>query len=78
MAGSTSPRSMKRERGAELDPLSRSFGRVVVSEDDVEREFWRLTESGSDTVEVEYGADVHSSTHGRYVESSSILSFYSA
>ncbi|KAF2191990.1 PLU-1-domain-containing protein [Zopfia rhizophila CBS 207.26] len=35
-----------------------------VSEDDVEREFWRLVESITETVEVEYGADVHSTTHG--------------
>lgn len=46
--------------------LSRSFGKVEVSEDDVEKEFWRLTESSTDTVEVEYGADVHSTTHGRW------------
>lgn len=31
---------------------------------EVEREFWRLVESVHETVEVEYGADVHSSTHG--------------
>lgn len=36
-----------------------------VSEDDVEREFWRLVHSPDETVEVEYGADVHSTTHGR-------------
>jgi len=36
-----------------------------VSEGDVEREFWRLVESPKHTVEVEYGADVHSTTHGR-------------
>lgn len=35
-----------------------------VSEDDVEREFWRLVESITETVEVEYGADIHSTTHG--------------
>ncbi|CAE6415617.1 unnamed protein product, partial [Rhizoctonia solani] len=35
-----------------------------VSEDDVEREFWRLVQSSHETVEVEYGADVHSTTHG--------------
>ncbi|WVW78729.1 hypothetical protein I302_100689 [Kwoniella bestiolae CBS 10118] len=46
------------------NPLARNFGKVTVTEDDVEREFWRLTESQSDTVEVEYGADVHSTTHG--------------
>jgi [histone H3]-trimethyl-L-lysine4 demethylase len=34
------------------------------SEDDVEREFWRLVESKEETVEVEYGADIHSTTHG--------------
>ena len=34
------------------------------SEDDVEREFWRLVESLTETVEVEYGADIHSTTHG--------------
>ncbi|KAK6904001.1 hypothetical protein I203_107513 [Kwoniella mangroviensis CBS 8507] len=46
------------------NPLARNFGKVTVTEDDVEREFWRLTESQTDTVEVEYGADVHSTTHG--------------
>ena len=35
-----------------------------VSEDDIEHEFWRLVESITETVEVEYGADVHSTTHG--------------
>ncbi|KAL1297760.1 hypothetical protein AAFC00_006297 [Neodothiora populina] len=35
-----------------------------VSEYDVEREFWRLVESITETVEVEYGADIHSTTHG--------------
>ncbi|PGG95583.1 hypothetical protein AJ79_09973 [Helicocarpus griseus UAMH5409] len=34
------------------------------SEDDIEREFWRLVESLTETVEVEYGADIHSTTHG--------------
>jgi [histone H3]-trimethyl-L-lysine4 demethylase len=42
------------------------IGSVSVSEYDVEREFWRLVQSAEDTVEVEYGADVHSTTHGRY------------
>lgn len=35
-----------------------------VTEDDVEREFWRLVESITEMVEVEYGADIHSTTHG--------------
>ena len=41
------------------------IGNVTVSEYDVEREFWRLVQSPEDTVEVEYGADVHSTTYGR-------------
>ncbi len=36
----------------------------AVTEDEVEREFWRLVESITDTVEVEYGADIHTTTHG--------------
>ncbi|KAF9340240.1 hypothetical protein BGZ91_002904 [Linnemannia elongata] len=35
-----------------------------VPEDAVEREFWRLVESTFETVEVEYGADLHSTQHG--------------
>lgn len=35
-----------------------------VTEDDIEREFWRLVADLEDTVEVEYGADIHSTTHG--------------
>jgi len=35
-----------------------------VSEDEVEAEFWRLVEDADQTVEVEYGADIHSTTHG--------------
>lgn len=34
------------------------------SDFEVENEFWRLVEDVDDTVEVEYGADVHSTTHG--------------
>ena len=34
------------------------------TEDDVESEFWRLVESLTETVEAEYGADIHSTTHG--------------
>jgi [histone H3]-trimethyl-L-lysine4 demethylase len=44
------------------DPVLNS--RKPVSEDDVEREFWRLVESVHETVEVEFGADIHSTTHG--------------
>lgn len=35
-----------------------------LTEEDVEKEFWRLVEDLTDTVEVEYGADIHSTTHG--------------
>jgi histone demethylase JARID1 len=43
------------------------WGPSVITENDVETEFWRLVESQHETVEVEYGADVHSTTHGRSV-----------
>ncbi|GBE79852.1 predicted protein [Sparassis crispa] len=46
------------------DPNVNRIGDVVVSETDVENEFWRLVQSPLETVEVEYGADVHSTTHG--------------
>ena len=36
----------------------------TATEDDVEREFWRLVESIAESVEVEYGADIHSTAHG--------------
>lgn len=45
-----------------FDPITNAAR--PVTEDDVEREFWRLVESITETVEVEYGADVHSTTHG--------------
>ena len=45
-----------------FDPIT-GKGRPV-TEDDIEREFWRLVESLTETVEVEYGADIHSTTHG--------------
>jgi histone demethylase JARID1 len=35
-----------------------------LEEEDIEREFWRLVEDLSDATEVEYGADIHSTTHG--------------
>ncbi|KAF2858581.1 PLU-1-domain-containing protein [Piedraia hortae CBS 480.64] len=33
-------------------------------ENQVEKEFWRLVDELSETTEVEYGADIHSTTHG--------------
>ncbi|PWN44301.1 hypothetical protein IE81DRAFT_321454 [Ceraceosorus guamensis] len=55
---------------AKPGPLSNGLTRPIagtdlrVAEDDVEREFWRLIEDPNETVEVEYGADIHSTTHG--------------
>ncbi|KAI0287615.1 PLU-1-like protein-domain-containing protein [Russula brevipes] len=46
------------------DGTANMFGDVCVTEHDVEREFWRLVQSPHETVEIEYGADVHSTTHG--------------
>ena len=50
----------------DADMITR-IGNLKISEYDVEKEFWRLVQSSEDTVEVEYGADVHSTTHGRCV-----------
>ncbi|RPD66829.1 hypothetical protein L226DRAFT_529234 [Lentinus tigrinus ALCF2SS1-7] len=46
------------------DPYANRMGNTIVTEEDVEYEFWRLVQSPNETVEVEYGADVHSTTHG--------------
>ncbi|KAG8920802.1 hypothetical protein FRC01_000584 [Tulasnella sp. 417] len=46
------------------DPYRYKIGEVELVEDDVEREFWRLVESPLENVEVEYGANIHSITHG--------------
>jgi [histone H3]-trimethyl-L-lysine4 demethylase len=35
-----------------------------VSETEVEAEFWRMVSNVQETVEVDYGADIHSTTHG--------------
>lgn len=45
-----------------FDPILN--GPRPTTEDDVEKEFWRLVSSITETVEVEYGADIHSTTHG--------------
>lgn len=42
-----------------------SAGDMVIPESHIEEEFWRLVQSPNETVEIEYGADVHSTTHGR-------------
>lgn len=36
-----------------------------LTENDIEKEFWKLTESPFEDVTVEYGADLHTSIHGR-------------
>lgn len=41
--------------------------REALIEDHVEREFWRLVASPDEAVEVEYGADIHTTKWGRYV-----------
>ncbi|KAJ4377599.1 hypothetical protein N0V83_000426 [Neocucurbitaria cava] len=45
-----------------FDPITNTS--KPVTEDDVEREFWHAVGNLTETVEVEYGADVHSTTHG--------------
>ncbi|PBL02905.1 hypothetical protein ARMGADRAFT_955558 [Armillaria gallica] len=46
------------------DPTNTRIGNVTLSEYDMENEFWRLVQTPHETVEIEYGADVHSTTHG--------------
>ena len=55
----------EQDNASKGDPTANMFGDVCVTEYDVEREFWRLVQSPHETVEIEYGADVHSTTHGR-------------
>ncbi|KAL7749644.1 hypothetical protein RI367_004870 [Sorochytrium milnesiophthora] len=50
--------------GAEHYGLTPGSKWLYVTEEEVEREFWRITECPFETVEVEYGADLHSSVHG--------------
>jgi len=45
-----------------FDPLTNTY--KPVTEDDVEREFWQSVGNLTETIEVEYGADIHSTTHG--------------
>lgn len=47
----------------------KKLGETQVDEYNVEREFWRLTGCYFGDLDVEYGADLHSSTHGRYESS---------
>lgn len=61
----------------DLNDLTVNYvGNTLVTENDVENEFWRLVQSPHDTVEIEYGADVHSTTHGRYVADVFFLRFF--
>jgi histone demethylase JARID1 len=39
---------------------------IKVTESHMEQQFWELVQSPNETVEVEYGADIHSTTHGRW------------
>jgi [histone H3]-trimethyl-L-lysine4 demethylase len=44
--------------------ISKNLNGVSVSEEQVEEEFWRMVSNVQETVEVDYGADIHSTTHG--------------
>ncbi|KAG7097398.1 hypothetical protein E1B28_004748 [Marasmius oreades] len=62
----THPPPLRPDRmDVDVDPRTcNKFDNIIVTENDVENEFWRLVQSPDDTVEIEYGADVHSTTHG--------------
>lgn len=63
------PPSLQGERSLEDARQEVDWRKEVDIEDHVEREFWRLVMSTTDgeDVEVEYGADVHTSKMGRQV-----------
>jgi hypothetical protein len=42
------------------------FARSWPTEDAVEREYWRLAQDAYEDLEVLYGADLHTSTFGRF------------
>lgn len=46
-----------------LESIDREI--ALATEDHYEREFWKAVESQSETVEVEYGADLHTTNCGR-------------
>ena len=56
---------VKEEHFASKMPFDPIFnGPRSATEDDVEREFWSLVSNLTDSKVVEYGADIHSTTHG--------------
>ncbi|TIA91424.1 hypothetical protein E3P99_01070 [Wallemia hederae] len=44
--------------------IEQRLGSRIVSEDDVEKEFWRLVDCPEETVQTEYGADIHTTETG--------------
>ncbi|WFC93814.1 hypothetical protein MBRA1_000437 [Malassezia brasiliensis] len=52
------------ERWERLPTRANTDPTLIADEDLVEAEFWRLVHSAHELVDVEYGADVHSSVHG--------------
>ncbi len=60
--GDVEMRSTLEESGSLARPIAGTD--IMLSEDDVEREFWRLVASSEEIVDVEYGADVHSVEQG--------------
>ncbi|TIB77211.1 hypothetical protein E3Q23_01435 [Wallemia mellicola] len=44
--------------------VEQKLGNKIVSEDDIEKEFWRLVDSQDEIVETEYGADIHTTETG--------------
>lgn len=44
--------------------IEQRLGNRIVSEDDVEKEFWRLVDCPEETVQTEYGADIHTTETG--------------
>ena len=58
------PPNIKNNSKGKPNGVEQLIGTNIISEDDVEREFWRLVESQDETVETEYGADIHTTETG--------------
>lgn len=55
----------ERTTHASWNGVGEDWVKEIATEDHLEREFWRLVESPHETVEVEYGADLHTTKWGR-------------
>jgi len=60
----TADNSHLKQRRCNGEIITEKINGNLVTEGDIEEQFWQLVESQYMSVEVEYGADIHSTTHG--------------